>query len=468
MTEQNRHGVLELAGVYLVLGLILLFQYSRAFGSEERFLFFALMLAYLWTMGLLVYAKLRFSLSLLEPLFMITALYEGIFVIKPMLDLRSGNMEEHGIPVLSGGGKATLLFAVGYTMMFFGYYTRQRMRFPGKRRQTGKGWEPDAQMIPWLYGAWSVTFLLCIGCMLSQGLSLRYIFSFGAEGIRSAGEGNTALLFLSNFGITLVVFWLMILEYTPGRLGKIVTTALCTLYILMRNARWLMLVFLLSPVILYYRKRGREPRLLPTLLAAIGALAVFAWMQANRGALASGGAMGGWGAGGFTLEKLLAPLESDLSTYRTFYAMVLKYPSDYPYLLGSTFLYGLILFVPRALWKGKTDNPVRDMIEHALNRQARASGTAVANIGECYANFGPVGVVILMYLFGRGAATLKRYCMEKTVGKGSIMEILYAVSDPLLFQWVARGNFSGNVYITLFAWIPALLLVHHLGKEKAV
>ena len=178
--------------------------------------------------------------------------------------------------------------------------------------------------------------------------------------------------------------------------------------------------------------------------------------------------MGGWGAGGFTLEKLLAPLESDLSTYRTFYAMVLKYPSDYPYLLGSTFLYGLILFVPRALWKGKPDNPVRDMIEHALNRQARASGTAVANIGECYANFGPVGVVILMYLFGRGAATLKRYCMEETVGKGSIMEILYAVSDPLLFQWVARGNFSGNVYVTLFAWIPALLLVHHLGKEKAV
>ena len=48
------------------------------------------------------------------------------------------------------------------------------------------------------------------------------------------------------------------------------------------------------------------------------------------------------------------------------------------------------------------------------------------------------------------------------------MESRYAVSDPLLFQGVARGNFSGNVYITLFAWIPALLLVHHLGKEEAV
>lgn len=468
MTGQDRHGVLELAGVYLVLGLLLLFQYSRAFGPEERSLFFALLLAYLWTMGLLVYAKLRFSLSLLEPLFMITALYEGIFVIKPMLDLRNGNMVEHGIPVMAGGAKATLLFAVGYTSMFWGYYTRRKMRLPGERRQTEKARQrgPDAKMIPWLYGAWSVTFLLCIGCMLSQGLSARYIFSFGAEGIRSADEGNTALLFLSNFGITLVTFWLMILEYTPGRLGKLVTTALCTLYILMRNARWLMLVFLLAPVILYYRKRGREPRLLPMLLAAIGALAVFAWMQANRGTLAAGGAMGGWGAGGFTLEKLLAPLESDLSTYRTFYAMVLKYPLDYPYLLGNTFLYGLILFVPRALWKGKPDNPVRDMIEHALNRRARASGTAVANIGECYANFGPLGVAALMYVFGRGAAALKRYCMEETERDGGILQILYAVSDPLLFQWVARGNFSGNVYITLFAWVPALLLIRFLGKEK--
>ena len=32
--------------------------------------------------------------------------------------------------------------------------------------------------------------------------------------------------------------------------------------------------------------------------------------------------------------------------------------------------------------------------------------------------------------------------------------IMYAVMYPLLFQWTARGNFSGNFFITVFALLP--------------
>ena len=141
-----------------------------------------------------------------------------------------------------------------------------------------------------------------------------------------------------------------------------------------------MLAFIVAPITLRYLKKGKQPRLLWVILIGVGGLAIFAWMQANRATLASGGAMQGWGADGFTLEKLLAPLESDLSTYRTFYSMVERFPAEYSYMLGQTFLYVLVLFIPRAIWAGKPDNPVRDMIEHSLNKRARASGTAVANI----------------------------------------------------------------------------------------
>ena len=189
-------------------------------------------------------------------------------------------------------------------------------------------------------------------------------------------------------------------------------------------------------------------------------------MQANRYRLARGDAMVFWGLQDLTLNNLLAPLETDLSTYRAFYSMTVRYPDTYPYMIGKTFFYTLVLFVPRALWAGKPDNPVREMIEHSLNMRARLSGTAVANIGEFYANFGVLGVLAGLYLFGMVLAMLKKRFLEATERKDTDFLCLYAVLFPLLYQWVARGNFCGNFYLTLFAILPywARLLLRRRKK----
>lgn len=463
MGKEEYLSKIEFGIAYIAFGFVLLFQYSRAFSEEELMLFVELMMAYVWTAGLFIYAKFRFDIHIFEPITMITAIYEGIFVVKPIIDLRNHEMIEHGISVIGGGHKATLLFALGFTAFFFAYYLNHRhivyrghpIFRPASEKQDFRG-----DWLPWLYGAWAVTYILCLSCMLTQGLSLRYIFSFGTDGIRSADENKTALLFLSNFGITLVTLWLMILEYSRNKAVKISTTVLCVIYLLMRNARWLMLVFIVAPITLRYLKKGKQPRLLWVVLLGVGGLAIFAWMQANRAILASGGAMQGWGADGFTLGKLLAPLESDLSTYRTFYSMVERFPAEYSYMLGQTFLYVFVLFIPRAIWAGKPDNPVRDMIERSLNKRARVSGTAVANIGEFYANFGVLGIVAFMYLIGWITSSLKHAifnsipCQNKAESK----YIAYSIIFPLFFQWIARGNFSGNFYMTIFAMLPFIVI----------
>ena len=461
MSRQEYIAKIEFAILYIAFGFVLLFQYSRSFTNEEIFLFVELIMAYIWTMGLLTYAKIKFKLRIFEPIVIITAIYEGIFVVKPIVDLRAHTMSEHGISVISGGGKATALFMIGYTVFFCSYYiTHRRICYNNKPLfHKSKDINFNTDEMPILYAMWIVVYILCIVCMVTQGLSLRYIFSFGTDGVRIVNEDNTALLFLSNFGITLITLWLIIIERSENKLIKIITTLLCIVYILMRNARWLMLVFILAPIVLFYLKRNKEPRLLWLVIVGAAGLTVFAWMQANRASLASGGAMQGWGKDGFSLELLLAPLESDLSTYRTFYSMVKRFPSQYDYLLGKTFLYACILFVPRAIWGGKPDNPVRDMIEHSLNKQARTSGTAVANIGELYANFGIFGIVGGMYLLGRVAYTLKQYALGNNSSEisGSSKQIAYAILLPLLFQWIARGNFSGNIYLTLFAMLPFIV-----------
>lgn len=472
MNREKTISVLEYGTGFFLLGLFLLFQYKRAFTYEERFLFVELILAYYWVSGLFMLAKARFGLSILEPLSIITGIYMGVFIFKPLMDLRADRMYEHGIAVIEGGPKATLLFVLGFTVMFFAYFLeRKTWTFNGKPLLgliKGRGSRAILQNRGFLIGAWSVVYVLCVIGMMSQGLSLRYIFSFGFEGERVVDDSNTALLFLSNFGITLVTFWTLILDRVRSKWVKIITTALCAVYILMRNARWLMLVFILAPLTLYYLKKRKQPRVRRVALVFLAALVVFSWMQVNRNVLHSGGAMQGWGREGITPEVLLKPIDSDFSTYKSFYAMMLRYPGEHDYLYGTTFAYIFVLFIPKSIWAGKPDNPIRDMIEIALNNKARRSGTAVANIGELYANFGVVGILLGMLVLGRLTAGLKDCMVYDGVNDDGL--IFYSIMFPLLFQWIARGNFSGNVYLTVFAVLPFIIaaVYENLHRRKTV
>ena len=448
--------------MFLAIGLLLLLQYRGSFSNEDRFLFLVLMLSYCWIAMLMAYAGIRMNLQLFEPLTIVTVIYAGIFILKPIVDLRHGELLEHGIHVLPGGARATALFVLGYTVFFFSYYLHHRkIRFSRKeadpaRCETGHARLDDLfeVRIAYLYALWAAVYGLCLLSMLSQGLSLRFIFSFGAEGAREQESTSSMLLFLTNFGVTLAALWLIILDRSKKLTGKVIITVFCAIYVLMRNARWLALVFLVSPITLYYLKRNRQPKIRWVLLIGIAGLSVFGWMQANRYGLARGRAMIFWGLRDLTLSNLLAPLESDLSTYRAFYSMVNRFPSEHHYLLGSTFLYTAVMIIPRAVWPGKPDNPVRSMIEASLNTRARMSGTAVANLGEFYANFGVIGIVIGMYLLGWALYALKRRMKEAVSGNQWEYLHLYAILYPLLFQWVARGNFCGNFYLTLFACLP--------------
>ena len=451
MKAQKNYRTQGALVLYLLIGIALLFQYNGSFHEDETRLFIELMLCYFWTGGLILYAVLFLKLYLFEPLSFISLIYELIFVVKPIIDLHDRDMVEHGVNTFPGGEKATLLFAIGYTVMFFAYYLSFSKRDRPQSMSEPKE-DPDVHSTI-LYISWAVVFVLCLVGLYSQGLSLRYIFTFGNQGDRITNPENIALLFLTNFGATLVTLWLIVIVRTKLKAPKVVITILTVVYLLMRNARWLMLIFLVSPIVYYYTKRKREPRWNVILLVSVAGLLLFAWMQVNRSVLHSGGAMQGWGENGLTLKTLMAPFESDLDTYRAFYAIVMRFPQKFSYLYGKSFLYTFVLFVPRVLWPGKPVNPNLELIEHALAPSARKAGTAMANIGEFYANFGWSGVIIGMFLVGLAARWLKkRFILRDNL---SINERLtYSILFPLLFQWIARGNFCGNFYVTIFAILP--------------
>lgn len=450
---RNRDAQSNIAGyaaVFLALGAVLASRFSFSFSAEEMRLYAVLLLAYIWIGLLLLFARRCYDLYVFEPLSFVTAIYVAVFIVKPMIDLRAGHMVEHGIDVSGGGVKATVIMLVSYTCIYIGYYLRYDSsgsmalsNLPKVENVTE--YEPVS-----LYLVWGISFGLCLLCMFSQGMSIRYIFSLGKTGELTVSEGNTGLLFLSNLVMTMLSAWMLILFRTENVFGKITVTALEIIYLLMRNSRWLMLIFILAPVTYYYAKQRKRPKGLFLALIGIMGLFIFAWMQANRNILSAGGSIQGWGREGLTLVKLMAPFESDLNTYRAFFSMVNRFPKVFSYVGGISYVYVFILFVPRFLWKGKPDNPIRSIIEHSLNGRARISGTAVSNIGEMYANFGMAGCFVLMFILGRVLSWMKTFYQ----GDSDDWVIMYSILYPLLFQWIARGNFSGNFYVTIFTILP--------------
>ena len=437
--------------IYIVIGCILLINFpNSSYTAAERTLYVYLLVSYAIVVGFVVLAIVKHNLYLFEPFSIISVLYIGIFIFRPIQDLFSHTVSYAGVSLVQNGPKATVLFTVGFVSFYLGYYAlKRRKEVPEEIRKND-----NPNSIGWLVIAWVVFYSFCIICLLSQGFSLRYLFSLGSQGERIAPERNTVLLFLSNFATSLLVVWLMIMVRSKSVALKITISILTFVYLIIRNGRWLVLIMGISPCVYYYTKRRKTPNYLWSLLLGLLALVVFAWMQMNRYNIATGHRLQWFSdRGGLSLELLLAPFDSDFTTYTTFYGMVQSYPNIYPYMFGRTFLYVFILFVPRVLWAAKPDNPVRDMVEHSLGSLARRNGRAVANIGEYYANFGILGVIILMFIFGYITSKLKRMYEDPSENR----LIMYAVLYPLMFQWVARGNFSGNFYYTLFAFVPLLI-----------
>ena len=463
---QERYKVSKAAfaalAIYLIIGAGLLINFPNAsYSDAEKNLYICLLIAYFVVVGLVVLAISKHHLYLFEPFTIISVLYIGIFVYRPIQDLFAHAVSYGGVSLIENGPKATIIFTIGFLFFYLGSYSRKKETIVADEIRENDN--PDS--IGWLIIAWTVFFILCVVSSLSQGFSLQYLFSLGQQGERVVNDSNTVLLFLSNFATSLLVVWLMIMVRSKNTALKIIISTLTLMYLIMRNARWLILIMGISPFVYYYSKRKRSPRLLWTAILGLLALIVFAWMQMNRYNIATGRELQTFGdRGGLTIELLMSPFDSDLTTYTTFYGMVKSYPEVYPYMFGRTFLYVFVLFVPRVLWAGKPDNPVRDMVEHSLGSLARTNGRAVANIGEFYANFGIIGVILLMFLFGYIASRLKNMYEDPSENR----LIMYAILYPLMFQWVARGNFSGNFYYTLFAFVPLLIqaVVRNISRRR--
>jgi len=181
---------------------------------------------------------------------------------------------------------------------------------------------------------------------------------------------------------------------------------------------------------------------------------------------------------GFLEEYRL--LNTQATSVQGFYmlAYVLdNYPEPYPYLAGSSIGAVVLNFIPRDYWPAK---PIGFAKEVALRMSGipatyeytRELDTATGHqsysgtlVGEAYANFGPLGVPMLLLAFGAIVSLFEEYLFAHRDNQFAVLACSCAVGAVLMQQ---RGDILSVNFFTIHATGIFLILVSLFGKPIAI
>ena len=410
---------------------------------------------FLWSSG-----RVRFF----DPFTIISFLYVMILVIYPMYDYTQLNVYKSGVDTSSGCIKGTAIFTISYLLFCVGY-------FVSDVKDGGHNFFKRIERLNRIKIAqislvcWAISFAGAMAGQVSRGFSLNFILSMGAAGQEDILVNSTSggLLFLLMLIPTMIVSEVMLLNYSRNPLIKIITFALTALFLFMRGGRMLMIDMVAAPVILWYLKRKKSPSVKVASIAFALAITLFAILQVARNDISQGQDFRrNLSENLFSVETYMSVFDSDFSTYKIYYGIVNAFPEQYDFLYGKGMIgYTAALIIPRSIWEDKPDAPEREVVYSAMGQTALDNGNAYPNIGVFYSEFGTLGTMVLMFLYGvimSKARKLYEFQSEPAL-------ILYSCLWPFCFQLTAR-SFSAAMYTLLFAFLPMMLCWFLAGNKR--
>lgn len=444
----------NLAGFLLIYGLLgAIFFYLWLDIPDIYFINYGiLLLAYILIGGVTFLFWSSGKVKFFEPFTIISFLYMMTLIIYPLYDYTNLNVYKSGVDTSSGCIKGTLIFMISYLFFCCGYFgsavkNRKSTFFKRIERLNSN------KMSLIAFVCWIVSFAGAMAGQISRGFSWSFILSMGSMGqddiIVNSSSGG--LLFLLMLIPTMIVSEIMVLNYSKSIFLKIVTFLFTFVFLFMRGGRMLMIDLLAAPVILQYLKQKKSPAVKTICISFAVAIGLFAVLQISRQNISQGHDFRESLADNlFSVKTYMSVLDSDFSTYKVYYGIVNAFPEQYDYLYGRGMIgYTAALIVPRSLWPDKPDAPEREVVYDAMGQEAMDNGNAYPNIGTFYSEFGIVGTLILMFLYGVVMSKVRNlYRMESEPAL-----ILYACLWPFCFQLTTR-SFSNAVYTLLFGFLP--------------
>lgn len=174
------------------------------------------------------------------------------------------------------------------------------------------------------------------------------------------------------------------------------------------------------------------------------------------------------------LEMLLYSYSTTFNGFDIAMAILSHYPDSTPFFYGKTFGDAVLYpWVPRALWSAKPLVYGGTAITEPIGSFVSGGTHVTADIiGEGYANFGLVGVVLMMFAQGIAGKAVYAHLIRRS-DRSRGYTLIYAYGLALIPGWLRLG-FGSIVYVGLTFFGPVALLlmwVHHrrgvLGTKES-
>jgi len=400
------------------------------------------------------------------PIHFVTILYLCIFIFCPIYLIFEGRTGIKDTYVMDGCIKSTAIFLVSYGAFIGGYLTIKAPKFNEFenviKEELSEGFRQ--RLILLCLSIWLLGMLINLYSLIKNGMSISYIFSLGQGGSYKINENLSNISFISNFGYFMVIPWLYILHYSNRKILKLIITFITASLYLIRGFRFIIIIMVLAFILCYYRKKKRHPKMHTVIIVFTMLLMFISIMGYMRHGLRTGEEIN-WGS--FNIKQILYALETNFNIYKPFYGLVTHYPSLYSYTLGKSMIWETLThFIPRAIWPNK---PLAKYSTVAIAMKNSTSdftydtaAMAWPNLGEYYMEFGIIGCIIFMFVFG--------FILKKIIllYKSNNMDdiILYSIFFGFVMQIVTRGYSPITVGLLLFLYAPALVIRMYSKKGR--
>lgn len=430
------------------------------FMGEYGLEYLTLILGYIIVGAVFVYVVVWKNADILEPIPMVLFLLLGLFSVAPIELTAVGITQLAGVEFMGGCIRVTLLYIFSAIACTLGYYKKKRTKMGVNYKiQMGKK-ANDKVVFYLLFGIWLIGMILGFWFQYKvRGMSFQYILSLGTRGTFSTqNTTNSSINFVLNFSYSSIVPWLYFLFYYKNKILSFFTTfCMLTLYIVC-GWRNVVIIMGLAFLCLYYIKNNKRPGFKEVIVVAVVGLIFLGVLGAARGSLRTGVSVD---KEIFSLESVVDSvfysLETNFNLYQPFYAIAIKYPSEYTYSFGKAIFWDtLVTVIPRAIWPNK---PLA--WNNSLNTAMRVStqdfvvtkyGMAVPSLGEYYVDFGFIGTILMCFLMGIVLKNQTRFYRKENNDFCDL--IRYSVTFGVLFVLVMRGATPNNFYYLLFLIWP--------------
>lgn len=409
------------------------------------------------------YRLLKGKMDPFDPYYISTGLYFMIFVYAPWIWIDRGQTSYQGVQVMEYLPISTVVFNIAYAV--FSLFSLFRIKTKRKRININYITDESDKFQIFLddntttsyisrYGliVFLVSFFFSMLYYRITGRSLLFMITLGQGSERSAGRVGEGLYFLAQFIRSAIPGILLLFAFARKyRIFVYISAYLLCAVCISSGSRNLAICVILSLIVYHYLQKGKRPSII-MIFAGIVAMYLFVgFVGLFRGAMRSGGEID------FTTmnkDSLFNAFMFNVEIFYPFYTLVGYLNSgiiSYHYGLGIINI--PIQFIPHVIWPSKPATLGLTAFEAMYGNSM--GGAAYPNIGEFYYEFGLIGIIVGMAIFG--SAVQKCFSFAKQT-RNKISMVEYSIIFGYLMQFICRGHFASWVLDVVFMFGPIWFL----------